>query len=302
MALHLAILAAGARGHKRRHGNARPVKRLRPIHPNHVAELKYRSGILQLVSRCKSIVDGQLAALESHWPRPTSADGVRVGDSLPYSIEAFIRSAKGKLGGLDEWTKRMVGLAVEANRDSVDDRLAREIKRAIGVDVGHLLHANGPLLQAMKTATKDNVALIKSIPEKYFGRVTETLTAGWTGGVRWESLVDQIQRDGDITENRAKLIARDQTSKMNSSFNQERQQQVGIEKFEWSTSEDERVRESHAELDGKIFSWDDPPIVDDEVATPGSPILCRCVAIPFIDMGDAALGFGTNEQQEEIAA
>ena len=284
MGLNLAILAAGARGHKRRHGNSRPVKRLRPIHPNHVAELKYRAGILQLVSRLRAIVDGQLAALEAHWPRPTSADGIRVGDALPYSVEAFIRSAKGKLGNLDEWTKRMVGLAVEANRDSVDDRLAREIKRAIGVDVDHLLHANGPLLQAMREATKDNVALIKSIPEKYFGRVTETLTAGWTGGVRWESLVDQIERDGDITENRAKLIARDQTSKMNSSFNQERQQQVGIEKFEWSTSEDERVRESHAELDGKIFSWDDPPIVDDEVATPGSPILCRCVAIPFIDI------------------
>jgi SPP1 gp7 family putative phage head morphogenesis protein len=261
--------------------------------------------MLQLVARCKSIVDGQLAALESHWPRPTSADGVRVGDSLPYSIEAFIRSAKGKLGGLDEWTKRMVGLAVEANRDSVDDRLAREIKRAIGVDVDHLLHANGPLLQAMKSATKDNVALISSIPEKYFGRVTETLTAGWTGGVRWESLVDQIQRDGDITENRAKFIARDQTAKMNESFNRERCTQVGIEQGEWLCSLDERTRPNHAAMEGVIYDLNgEGPLINDdgEPCFPGDDYNCRCTFAPHIDMGDAALGFGTNEQQEEIAS
>ena len=274
MGLHLAILAAANRGHRKRHGNSRSMKRLRPVRPNHKAELRYRAGLLQLVARCRSVVGESLHALQSHWPRPTSADGQRVGDAIPYSVDSFIRTAKAKLGNLDQWTKRMVGLAVEANRDSVDDRLTVAIKNAIGVDVGHLLHANGPLLSAMKDATTDNIALITSIPEKYFGRVEQTLTDGWTSGLRWESMVDQIADDGRITENRAKLIARDQTAKMNSAFNQERQQQVGIEKYEWSTSEDERVRDSHAELDGQIFSWDDPPIVDGEKVNPGEAIQC----------------------------
>ena len=148
----------------------------------------------------------------------------------------------------------------------------------------------------------DNIALITSIPEKYFGRVEKTLTDGWTSGLRWESMVDQIAEDGHITENRAKLIARDQTAKMNSAFNQERQQQVGIEKYEWSTSEDERVRDSHAELDGQVFDWDDPPIVDGEKVNPGEAIQCRCVAIPYVDMGDAALGFETAQPDEEQEA
>jgi SPP1 gp7 family putative phage head morphogenesis protein len=157
----------------------------------------------------------------------------------------------------------------------------------------------------MKSATKDNVALIKSIPEKYFGRVTETLTAGCTGGLRWESLVDQIQRDGDITENRAKFIARDQTAKMNESFNRERCTQVGIEQGEWLCSLDERTRPNHAAMEGVIYDLNGPgPLINDdgENCMPGDDYNCRCSFAPHIDMGDAALGFGTNEQQEEMAA
>jgi SPP1 gp7 family putative phage head morphogenesis protein len=89
---------------------------------------------------------------------------------------------------------------------------------------------------------------------------------------------------------------------MNSAFNQERQQQVGIERFEWSTSQDERVRESHAELDGKTFSWNDLPVVDDEEASPGTPICCRCVAIPVVDMEELAIGAGYGAQPEEEMA
>jgi SPP1 gp7 family putative phage head morphogenesis protein len=295
--LHISILAASARGHRKRHGNARPQRRLRSILRNHRAELNYRAALLQLVRRCQGIVNANLDQLRVVWAqRPTIGDGVRVGDNVPSSAIRDVLAGKAKLGNLDTWSKRMVGLAVEANRDSVDKRLAGAIRDAIGVDVSHILRSNGGLLQSMQKATKENVALIKTIPEKYFDRVTETVTNGWSSGMRWETLVEQIQRDGDITENRAKLIARDQTAKMNSAFNQERQQQVGIEKYEWSTSEDERVRDSHADMDGEECSWDKPPMVDGEAVHPGEAINCRCVAIPVVDMD--ALEFQATQAEE----
>ena len=278
MALHLAILAAGARGHRKRHGNSRAQRRLRPVRPNFRAELRYRAGLLQLVARCRELADGALKSIEAHWPRPTTGDSIQVIDAIPASLAEEIKRAAAKLGNLDAWAKRLVGISVEANRDSVDTRLAQVIREAIGVDVAGLLRANGPLLQSMRVATADNIALIKSIPEQYFDRVTETVTGGWVEGMRWESLVEQIQHDGDVTENRAKLIARDQTAKINSAFNQERQQQVGIEKYEWQTSGDERVRESHAEVDGKIFEWGEAgPVagsVNGEPCHPGEDIQC----------------------------
>lgn len=267
--------------------------------PNARAELAYQAALLSLVRRCRRLVDAALAQVKVHWRSPQS-DGFTT-DSAPPDISGPLRAAARKLGGLDTWAKRMAGIAAEANRDSVDARLAGAIKDAIGVDVSKVLQSSGPLLKSMREATTANVALIKSIPEQYFDRVNETVTNGWTSGMRWESLVDQIQQDGDVTENRAKLIARDQTAKMNSAFNQERQQQVGIEKYEWSTSQDERVRESHAEMDGKIIRWDDPPIVDGEPVHAGFAVNCRCVSLPIVDVEALELAATAGEQEQAQA-
>ena len=317
MGLHLSILAAANRLHRPRHGNAKPIRRLRPVVPNQRAEMTYRAGLLQLARRCRSTVEDSLHELESHWPRPTTSDSVRVGDERNPSIESFIRQARGKLGNLDVWAKRMAGIAAELNKDSVDTRLARVIREAIGVDVARLLQGDYRLRATMRAATDANIALIKSIPPQYFDRVLETVSSGWTQGMRWESLVEQIQHDGDVTEGRAKLIARDQTAKMNSSFNRERQQQVGIERYEWQTSGDERVRgnpagkypdaeSNHWELDGKTFRWDEPGpckgTIDGEPCHPGEDIADRCVAIPVVDMEALELDLGMAEQEQEREA
>jgi SPP1 gp7 family putative phage head morphogenesis protein len=290
--LHLSNLLAAARGHRPRHPRARRTRRLRPIVPAAKNELTYKATLLSLVRRCRSLVGNSLDEVRAHWYPAPGLDSVAL-DGVPSGTVTPINKAKASLGGLDKWARKMAGLAAESNRDTVDERLAREIHRAIGVDVSALLQANGPLLQSMQRATEANVALITSIPEQYFDRVYSTITDGWVKGLRWESLVEQIQRDGDVTESRAKLIARDQTVKMNSDFNRERQQQVGIEKYEWSTSQDERVRTSHADVDGRTFRWDEPGPVPGAVAGepchPGIDVNCRCVAIPVVDMAELGI-------------
>jgi SPP1 gp7 family putative phage head morphogenesis protein len=125
------------------------------------------------------------------------------------------------------------------------------------------------------------VGLITSIPQKYFSQLQEVVQDQFVEGMRWEDMVEMIEHVGDVTESRAKLIARDQTSKMNSSFNEARQTSVGIEEYEWQTAGDERVRETHADNDGERFRWDDPP---DETGHPGHDVNCRCTAIPYFDL------------------
>lgn len=44
----------------------------------------------------------------------------------------------------------------------------------------------------------------------------------------------------------------------------------------WRTRKDGKVRPSHAENDGRVFSWDDPP----ETGHPGTSYGCRCWAEP----------------------
>jgi len=57
----------------------------------------------------------------------------------------------------------------------------------------------------------------------------------------------------------------------------------GVEKYQWATKGDALVRPDHEELDGGIFEWDNPPIVNQatgETGHPGDDYNCRCVAVP----------------------
>lgn len=98
--------------------------------------------------------------------------------------------------------------------------------------------------------------------------------------VRFHSMTQEIQKRFGMTSRRAKLIARDQTSKLNASLTKLRQQELGVEEYIWQTAGDERVRASHKAHDGKKFRWDHLP---KETGNPGNDINCRCVAIPVLE-------------------
>lgn len=152
----------------------------------------------------------------------------------------------------------------------------KTMKQVIGIPVS----AGDPWLdQEVKAFTLQNVGLIKSIPETYFQRLQETVIRGVTTGQLGDDIANDIQKISDVSDNKAKLIARDQTAKFNGTLTELRQKDVGVEKYTWSTSGDERVRPEHAARDGEVFAWSDPP----EDGHPGIPINCRCVAIPFFE-------------------
>jgi len=48
--------------------------------------------------------------------------------------------------------------------------------------------------------------------------------------------------------------------------------------YVWRTRRDGKVRSSHAEREGQVFSWDDPP----EGGHPGADYGCRCTAEPYL--------------------
>lgn len=125
-----------------------------------------------------------------------------------------------------------------------------------------------------------NAQLITSIPDQELLRVSGVVERGLQEGASLKTITEDVENSFGITRRRAKLIARDQTSKLNASLTKLRQQELGVESYEWQTSGDERVRPSHRKNDGKIFRWDDPPA---ETGHPGTDVNCRCVAIPILD-------------------
>lgn len=136
------------------------------------------------------------------------------------------------------------------------------------------------LSDQLELFASQNAQLIKSLPEQELERLAGTVERGLQQGSRFTDVAKEIQKSFGITHRRAKLIARDQTTKLNASLTKLRQEEVGVEEYIWQTSGDERVRPTHKANDGKKFKWDSPPA---KTGHPGHDVNCRCVARPVLD-------------------
>ena len=148
---------------------------------------------------------------------------------------------------------------------------------------------SGTMKTIMKAQIAENVALIRSIPSQYFTQVQGSVMRSITTGNGLADLLPALQKYDGITQRRAKLIATDQTRKAFSNLNHERMVNSGIKKFEWVHSGGGmEPRRLHLELNGKIFSLDDLPVIDEDTGErgiPGQLINCRCVSRPIVDFG-----------------
>lgn len=255
--------------------NKRKNRRLRPVRTNHADELWYKAELLKIVKYTHGLLKQKQLCEKS------GCDLMSVQDSWRFDVDQWVDDVARYMGSLQLRAERLAEMAADKVLSSVDQRLTRSVKESIGVDVRPYFSNSGPIKQKMDVAIAANIALIKSIPEQHLSKVKEAVVAGFENGLRWEEMTPVINHVYEITENRAKLIARDQTSKMNSSFNEVRQQTLGIDSYIWETAGDERVRDTHAVNDGKRFRWDNPPA---ETGHPGEDINCRCVALPYFDL------------------
>jgi len=152
----------------------------------------------------------------------------------------------------------------------------KSIEKAMGVNISKILTDAG-IEQKMRNHVTKNVGLIKRIHKSYFVRVRKAITQGFASGQSSFSLKRDLIKIAGIEYRHARLIARDQTSKLNSNLNKIRQKNVGVTHYIWRTVGDERVRPDHASNNGERFSWKDPPAT---TGHPGNDIQCRCVADP----------------------
>ena len=99
-------------------------------------------------------------------------------------------------------------------------------------------------------------------------------------------LVKLIQQNYGVSQRKAKFLARQETSLLMSKFRETRYRDIGANRYRWSSSHDERVRHDHRDLNGKIFTWDSPPVTNKRTGArnnPGEDWGCRCVAIALIE-------------------
>nr|DAD69389.1 MAG TPA: minor capsid protein [Myoviridae sp. ctVDo27] len=158
--------------------------------------------------------------------------------------------------------------------------VSTNLKNQTGIDLSTYLRNSPNIVERVNELTVSNIQLIKSIRTQYLDKVQNAVMQAMVQGTLNKDLAEQLKKLGKDVESRAMLIARDQSSKLNAALTRARHEEVGIKKYMWSTSGDERVRASHAEKDGQIFEYTNPPA---DTGHPGHDVNCRCVQIPVLD-------------------
>ena len=122
-------------------------------------------------------------------------------------------------------------------------------------------------------------------------KLREEVEANVMAGMRYENLIETIQKSYGVSQNKAKFLARQESNLLLAKFKEVRYKDAGIEKYEWrcvAGSANHPVRDSHEKLNGEIFSWDNPPITTElgrpvRRNHPGEDYNCRCVAVPVLE-------------------
>jgi SPP1 gp7 family putative phage head morphogenesis protein len=123
-----------------------------------------------------------------------------------------------------------------------------------------------------------NVSLIRDMPQKYLTQVEQIVRSGVAQGLGVKGIAKQLEEVEGVDKRRAKLIASDQIGKANAALTQYRQIDLGLDKYVWRSSNDSRVRPTHAEAEGQTFEWAKPPSFTG--GHPGHAVRCRCRAAP----------------------
>lgn len=181
---------------------------------------------------------------------------------------------------LDPWARLVAGRMLEdvARRDL---RAWMQHSAEMGLSLRHELSTTsvGGLFQTMR---EEEVKLIKSLPIEAGQRVADLTAEAITTGTRAKEIAQEIMRSGEVTKNRATLIARTEVAKTASTVVQARAVQIGSEAYIWRTVKDASVRPSHRQMEGKLVQWSAPPTLDNMTGHAGHFPNCRCSPQPLL--------------------
>ena len=258
------------------------IKRKKPPQWHHPSsqEREYARALFSLTNELKRQIQeiiipalpSLISEVEQLYPTaPSRKDDF--SDSLKRLINTVIQVIKGKVEETIAASK-VFGAQIASYNKRQFDRMTNSV---FGIDI----FIDQPwLLDQLKLFGSQNAQLIRSLPAQELDQVAQIIERGLQEGSRFHSMTQDIQETFGVTRRRAKLIARDQTSKLNASLTKLRQQELGVEEYIWQTAGDERVRPTHRAHDGKKFRWDQPP---KDTGNPGTDINCRCVAVPVLE-------------------
>jgi len=260
-----------------------------------------RSGKLQYVNgffigQLNSNLSKELRGIGAVYNKVKKAYKLETGD-LPQDVLLAITEgnieAKAKLRQVEDFLKAVEGQKIKVGDltplfgktlQGLDKQFETTTKKVTGKELGIPLRPE--LVEKLKDDYTENLDLyIQKWHDEQILRLRQKVSSNVQQGFRAENLIQDIQAEKKVSYNKAKFLAKQETSLMVSKYRQVRYEDAGVNKYMWSTSKDSRVRDAHRHLQGRIFRFDQPPVTDPATGArnnPGEDFNCRCVAIPVL--------------------
>ncbi len=224
------------------------TKVISPVKSLKVQENQYRTQLNKLGKALVVAIRTELLPyLKANQPSYV-IDGI--GDQLNLIFERLNRQFTGTIvaGFAQTTSENMVTSTTELNKKRFD----KNVHAATGVDLGSIISTEG-LDDFVSLSVNKNVSLIKSLPDEYLKMVETIVNNGVASGARYATIAKEITSKtgaNDKLANRIKTIATNEIQTINSQLTLRRSDNLGITEGIFRTSEDEKVRKCHAELNG----------------------------------------------------
>ena len=199
---------------------------------------------------------------------------------VEYVEAAWSRISRDPFSDVEDLVEMIALKAIEDMTGKVNVYNLRKVTSALK-DIGTLQQtkaAAAEVTAVITLARQANIALVRNVTDQQRDMARTEIGAVDAG----TPLEQRLSARLGVSKRRAKVIARDQVSKINADLSETRHKAAGSEEYEWSTSGDERVRAEHQALDGDRFRYDDPN-GGDNGQKPGQPVLCRCIGLALYE-------------------
>ena len=187
----------------------------------------------------------------------------------------------------ENWESAVDTMVFHDEVRTVLDDAGNEIKKTVkNINVIDFELSEGQKEEISKTYTNNIRYYVKQFGDERIPIMRQKVQELVINGSRMVDVEKMLNNEFRIFGNKAKFLAQNETNIMLAELKKVEYQGMGFDKFIWRTITDGRERELHRHLNGRVFRYDDPPIIDlrtGQRGLPGQTYNCRCEAIPYTE-------------------
>lgn len=190
-----------------------------------------------------------------------------VEENMPYIVESMV---------FDDEVKTIL--------DDAGNEVQKNVKKIAVIEPELTERQKSEIARAYTENMQDYV--IKDFANERLPEMRRKIQELVLQGYRLDKVQELLEKEYGFMARKAKFLAQNETTIMLSEYKKVTYKEMGFNKFVWRTITDGKERDLHKALNGTIWSYDDPPIIDERTGQkglPGQAYNCRCEQIPFRD-------------------